>query len=194
MDTTRASLLIQIKDLRNTRAWSEFDAIYRPILHRFAMACGLDEVNAEDAVQHGMTAVHKHIERFDYDPDKGRFRGWLRTVVNNHVRSLLKKRRTPIAESHHLNRMENREEPPEAAFDRMWMEEHLKFCLRKVRTEVDENTFIAFQRYVIDEWPVQQVCEATGMDRNQVYKIKWSITQKLQGKMHRLLEGKESTP
>ena len=194
MNTTRASLLILIKDLHNTRAWSEFDAIYRPILHRFAMACGLDQVDAEDAVQHGMAAVHKHIEQFDYDPDKGHFRGWLRTVVNNHVRSLLKKRREPIAETRELERLQDREVLPEVAFDRMWMEEHLKYCLGKVRTEVDENTFIAFRRYVIDEWPVQQVCEATGMDRNQVYKIKWRITQKLQDKMRGLLDGKESTP
>jgi len=193
MDTTRASLLIRIKDLRNARAWSEFDAIYRPILHRYATARGLDEVDAEDAVQHGMAALHKHIERFDYDPDKGRFRGWLRTVVNNHVRNLLKKRREPIGESQHFKSMENREESPEAAFDRMWMEEHLKYCLRNVRTEVDENTFVAFQRYVIDEWPVQRVCETMGMDRNQVYKIKWRITQKLQDKMRGLLDGEEST-
>ena len=189
MDTTRASLLIRIKDPRNARAWSEFDSIYRPMLHRFAAANGLDRADAEDVVQHGMAAVHKQMERFDYDRDKGRFRGWLRTVVNNHVRNLLKKRREPIAEVQDLNQTENREESPEAAFDRMWMEEHLKHCLRKVRAEVEENTFVAFQHYVIDEWPVERVCKTMSIDRNQLYKIKWSITQKLQEKMRRLLDG-----
>ena len=192
MDTTRVSLLMRIKDVRNTRAWSDFDAIYRPMLRRFASAQGLDEGDAEDVVQHCMAAVHKHIEQFDYDPDKGRFRGWLRTLVNNHVRNLLKKRRDPIAETQELEQLQDREPLPEVAFDRLWMDEHLKHCLRMVRTEVDENVFVVFQHYVLDEWPVEQVCQAMRMDRNQVYKIKWRITQKLQEKLRRLLDGEES--
>ncbi len=193
MDTTRASLLIRIKDPRNTRVWSDFDAIYRPILRRFATACGLDEIDAEDAVQYGMAAVHKHIDRFDYDPDRGRFRGWLRTVVNNHVRNLLKKRRDPIAETRELERPQDREESPEVEFDRMWMEEHLKYCLGKVRAEVEENTFAAYQHYVIDEWSVKRVCGTFKINRNQLYKIKWRITQKLQERMNTLLDGEKST-
>jgi len=192
MDTTRVSLLMRIKDRRNDRAWSDFDAIYRPMLHRFAAAQGLDGVDAEDVVQHCMAAVQKHIEQFDYDPDKGRFRGWLRTVVNNHVRNLLKKRRDPIAVTQELEQLQDREPLPEVVFDRLWMEEHLRHCLRKVRTEVDENIFLAFQHYVIDEWPVERVCHAMKMDRNQVYKIKWRITQKLQERLRRLLDGEES--
>ena len=32
IDTTRASLLLRIRDARDTHAWAEFDAIYRPML------------------------------------------------------------------------------------------------------------------------------------------------------------------
>ena len=144
-------------------------------------------------MQHCLAAVHKHIERFDYDPDKGRFRGWLRTVVNNHVRNLLKKGSYPIAETRELEGLRDQELVPEVAFDRVWMEEHLKHCLRKVRREVDKNTFAAFQHYVIEEWSTERVCDTFKMDRNQLYKIKWKITQKLQEKMHRLLDGDDST-
>ena len=59
MDTTRASLLLRIKDTRNTHAWAEFDAIYRPMLYRFARARGLDDAAAEDLVQH---CIPDHLE------------------------------------------------------------------------------------------------------------------------------------
>jgi RNA polymerase sigma-70 factor (ECF subfamily) len=192
MDTTRVSLLIRIKDRRNDRAWADFDAIYRPMLLRFATSRGLDEGDAEDVVQHCMAAVHKHIEQFDYDPDKGRFRGWLRTVVNNHVRSLLKKRHDPIADSQELEQLQDREPLPEVVFDRMWMEEHLKHCLRRIRAEVDEETFTAFQHYVIDEWNADRVCETLNISRNKLYKIKWRVTERLREKMQRLIDGEKS--
>jgi len=188
VNTTRASLLIRIKDVHNAEAWTEFDGIYRPLLRRFATAGGLGESDMEDVVQDCMAAIHMHIEGFDYDLKKGRFRGWLRTVVNNRVRTLRKKRRHPVVERQELKRIDSREETPEALFDRMWMEEHLKHCLRLVREEVDERTFVAFRHYVMEEWPVETVCKTLGMTRNQVYKIKWRVTARLQERMSELID------
>ena len=88
MDTTRATLLERIRDRADTNAWGQFDAIYRPMLMRFAQGRGLSLSQAEDVTQHCMAAVHKHIDEFEYDPSKGRFRGWLRTLVNNRVRDM----------------------------------------------------------------------------------------------------------
>ncbi len=67
MNTTRISLLLRIKDLKDADAWAEFDAIYRPILSRFAAARGLQEADVDDVVQHCMTAIHAHIKAFEYD-------------------------------------------------------------------------------------------------------------------------------
>ncbi len=187
MQTTRASLLVRIKDRRNSAAWREFDAIYRPMLHRFAMSRGLDDASADDVVQQCMTAIHEHIDGFEYDPAKGRFKGWLRTLVNNRVRNLLRDRHDRPAESQDFKRDQDREQSPEEAFDNLWMEEHLKHGLRMVREEIDEATFQAFQSYVMEEQPVEKVCEAMKISANQLYKIKWRVTQRLSEKMKELL-------
>ena len=42
MHTTRASLLIRIKDSSDATAWTDFDAIYRPRLILFLASRGLD--------------------------------------------------------------------------------------------------------------------------------------------------------
>jgi RNA polymerase sigma-70 factor (ECF subfamily) len=187
MHTTRASLLVRIKDRRNSAAWEEFDAIYRPMLYRFAMSRGLDDASAEDVVQQCMAAIHEHIGGFEYDPTRGRFKGWLRTLVNNRVRNLLRDRHGRPADSQDFKRDQAREPSPEEAFDNVWMEEHLKHALRLVRDEVDEGTFAAFQRYVIEEQSVERVCDELKITANQLYKIKWRVTQKLGEKLKDLL-------
>jgi len=191
MQTTRASLLIRIRDRRDAAAWEEFDAIYRPMLLRFATLRGLEHAAAEDVVQQCLIAVQEHIERFDYDPKRGRFKGWLRTLVNNRIRNLRRDRRETPGESGYFQRDQAREETPEETFDRLWMEEHLRHGLRRVRRETDEQTFQAFEWYVLEERPVEEVCQALNVTANQLYKIKWRLTQKLAEHMKELTEGED---
>ena len=187
VDTTQASLLGRIKDRADSAAWREFDAIYRPMLHRFAMASGLDNAEAGDVVQHCMAAISRHIDGFEYDPGRGRFRSWLRTLVNNRVRNIARDRHDLQAESQDFKRPQRRETTPEEHFDRLCWQEHLNHCLDRVRSEVEELTFEAFQAYVIDEQPVDQVCATLNMTPNQVRLIKWRLTNKLRHHMMLLL-------
>ena len=191
MDTTRASLLVRVRDPQNSQAWRQFDAIYRPMLYRFARARGLDHADAEDIVQQCMGAVQKYIREFDYDPARGRFKGWLRTMLNNRVRNLAKARHEQVAESQDFKRPQHREESPDETFERLWMQEHLRHCLRELESEVESSTFQAYQAYVIEERPVEEVCRELNMTANQLYKIKWRVTQRLGEKMKLLTEGME---
>ncbi|MFQ5430192.1 MAG: sigma-70 family RNA polymerase sigma factor [Phycisphaerae bacterium] len=191
MDTTRPSLLVRLKDNRDAVAWGEFDAIYRPMLHRFARRFGADAPEAEDIVQHCMTAVHEHISSFDYDPEKGRFKSWLRTLVNNRMRNLLRRRRERRAESGDLRELRSPDANPEEVFERIWMDEHLKHCLCLVSADVEERTFRAFQYYVIEERPIEEVCRELEMTPNQVHKSKYRLTKKLSEKMTELLGDQE---
>lgn len=186
MDTTRASLLLRIKDQRDAEAWAEFDSIYRPMLRRYAHRWRLPAEEVQDVVQQCMVAVHEHIERFDYDPKKGRFKGWLRTIVSNRVKNYLRDRRESPGDSHDFKRAQTRELTPEEAFDRVWLDEHLRHALDRVRQNVEEVAFNAFQEYVIKERQVNDVCEEFGITAAQLYKIKWRITQKLRDKMAEL--------
>jgi len=186
MDTTRPSLLVRVgRD--QEEAWREFDAIYRPMLDRFARARGLGQEDAEDVTQYCMEAIYRHIKSFEYDPSKGRFKGWLRTLVNNRVRNLYRRRRETIAKTQDFKQQQNSEKSPDEVFDAIWMEEHLKQCIRMVRLEVEATTFETFKRHVLDECSVAQVCEELGVTPNQVYKAKWRLTQKLNDKMKELV-------
>lgn len=191
MDTTRASLLVRIRDRGDTAAWRQFDAIYRPMLMQFALARGLDHGGAEDVTQHCMTAIHRHIDGFDYDPAKGRFRGWLRTIVNNRIRDLHQQQRERPAGSSVFAGLAANEASTDALFDRIWYEAHLKHCLRFIRSSVEPSTFQAFQMYAIQERSVDEVCKALGMTASHVYAIKSRLTKKLRETMRELADGED---
>lgn len=192
MDTTRPSLLLRIRDRQDEAAWRTFDGIYRPMLLRFALARGLSEADAEDVVQHCLAAIQEKIGAFDYDPEKGRFKAWLRTIVQNRVRNLLRDRREFPDVTGQFGMLESAEQTPEEVFDRLWMQEHLWHCLELVRRDVEEQTFRAFQLYVLEQKPIEEVCGELGVRPNLVYTIKWRLTEKVAERMRELLGDAET--
>lgn len=191
MDTTRHSLLIRIRDPANQAAWFEFDGVYRPMLQRFARARGLGLAEADEIAQQCMTAVHRYIGGFEYDPTKGRFKAWLRTMVNNRVKNLIRDRRDVQAETGELRRVPEPGESPDELFDTVWRQEHLRHCLRRIKTEVEDSTFKAFVAYVMEERPIEEVCRQFDMSANQVHAIKSRITRRIRERMIELLGSEE---
>ena len=186
VDTTSPSLLLRIRDRSDADAWRTFDALYRPMLYRCALAHGLGHDNAEDIAQQCMTAVADHIGEFAYDPQKGRFKSWLRTLVNNRVRSFLRERRDRQAGSADLAKLEQQDPGPDAAFETIWLQEHLWHCLRAVQAEVDDTTYRAFVGYVVEQRPIERVCEELNLKANNVYTIKWRLTERIAAKIREL--------
>lgn len=191
METTRASLLIRVRDRNNAAAWREFDAIYRPMLGRFARARGLDNSTADDVVQFAMLAIAEHIGGFDYNPDKGRFKAWLRTIVNNRIRNAASAKREESSDTIEFQRGDPKGESPDEMFDRMWMKEHLDYAMNEVRLGVEPSSWEAFEALVIKDEPVEQVCERLKMNSNQLYSIKFRLTKKLSERMRELLGEEE---
>jgi RNA polymerase sigma factor (sigma-70 family) len=191
VDTTRPSLLLRIRDPSDAAAWRAFDEVYRPMLYRFGRACGLHDDEAEDVAQQCLVTVADKIAAFEYDPQTGRFKSWLRTLVNNRVRSLMRKRAVATAHEKQPRNGNGNGAAPAAddAFERIWLEEHLWHCLRALRNEVDERTYRAYEAYVIEERPLDDVCAELGLKPNNVYTIKWRLTQRVAGKMRELLNG-----
>jgi len=184
-------LLIRVKDPGDREAWYEFDSIYRPLLFRFARARGLGEAEAEEIAQQCMTTVHRHIKGFEYDPGKGRFKSWLGTMVHNRVKNALGRRREVQAATRDFRDLCDRGETPDELFGNLWRQEHLRHCLRLIKNEVEESTFQAFVAFVMEEQPLEEVCERFALTPNHVRVIKTRMTQRLRRRMVELLGTEE---
>src|SRR5206468_782748 len=86
---TRASLLVRIRDGRDTEAWQEFVRLYAPVIYGFARRRGLQDADAADLMQEVLRSVAAAADRLDYDPRRGTFRAWLFTVTRNKLYNLL---------------------------------------------------------------------------------------------------------
>ena len=192
MNTTRASLLVRIKDLNDSHAWGEFDAIYRPLLRRFAQARKLAAADVEEIVQETMLTVTEHIGEFAYEPGKGSFRGWLLTIVNNKISSRFRRQEPMPADTEQLAALASSEKGPAELFDLMWMEEHLRACLGAVRGEVPAATFDAYEMYVIKQKEVNEVCAAVGINANLLYQIKYRLNRRVLEKFRELVGSEEA--
>src|SRR3954466_1296013 len=79
---TRPSLLVRLRDASDHRAWSEFAAVYAPLIHGFARKHGLQDHDAADLTQEVLARVARAVRGLAYDPRRGSFRGWLFTIVH----------------------------------------------------------------------------------------------------------------
>ncbi len=172
MDTTRPSLLIRIRNPRDTVAWARFYELYGPLLYRYARARGLSHEESEDIRSTCYQAIVTQIRTFDYDEAKGGFKSWLRTMVNRRVIDRLRKRRVHQLDSNALAELPADSPTADELWDEHWRRQHLRFCIEAARQDVSTKTFEAFQMLAQECRSVPEVCEKLAMTPNQVYKAR----------------------
>jgi RNA polymerase sigma-70 factor (ECF subfamily) len=131
-----------------------------------------------------MAAIVQHLGRFDPQHERGSFRAWIRRIVVNRVLNLGRRSLREVSgKSQAMRAVLSHDPSPEELFDQICYEEQLKLCLSEIEQEVEPSTLEAFRMHVLQEEPVEAVCAALGMTANQVYKIKWRITQRIAQRM-----------
>src|SRR5437879_4014171 len=152
---TRASLLARLKDLGDAASWNDFYQIYRELLYRVARRAGLNEMEAEEAVQETLISVAKKMPGSRYDPATDSFKGWLLTVTRWRIRDQLQKRaRTerrvaPVeAVAHDGSRTDIIEHLPDpagfdlkAVWDEEWQKHLLHTALARVKRQVHPQQY-----------------------------------------------------
>ncbi len=93
MPNTRASLLLRLRDPADSEAWRQFVEIYAPVVYGFARQRGAQDADGADLTQEVLHTVAATARKFDYDPKRGSFRGWLFTVTRNKLRDWRERQR-----------------------------------------------------------------------------------------------------
>ena len=166
---TQPSLLVRIRDKRDAESWARFVEIYTPAIFEFLKQQGLQDADAADLTQEVMASVAEAIMSFDYEPQRGRFRGWLFTVVQNKLRNFWRaaaKRQAAKGDSQaHRRLLEQPEDRSNASeiWDREY-EQRLFICAaEQVRPKVQESTWQAFWSTLVEGSSPARVAEQLDM-------------------------------
>lgn len=83
---TRVTLLRKLRDQGDHHAWTEFVQFYRRFIYNIIRRMDVNHHDAEEITQIILLKSWKTLPNFDYDPGRGRFRGWLCRVTGNEVK------------------------------------------------------------------------------------------------------------
>jgi RNA polymerase sigma-70 factor (ECF subfamily) len=171
---TRPSLLVRIRDPRDTIAWSDFVDIYAPLVHSYARTRGLQDADAADVTQEVLQAVAAHAERFDYDPARGSFRGWLFRVTLNKLRDLVARRKAQAVASgdtgvHELLANAARSDADQQAWDQHHAWRLFLWAAEKARVDFREKTWQAFWRTAVEQRPVESVAKELQLSAGAIH-------------------------
>jgi RNA polymerase sigma factor (sigma-70 family) len=192
---TRQSLLVRLKDPRDGQAWSEFVAIYAPLIDRLARANGLQAADAADIAQEVFRAVAGAIDRYDPDPARGSFRGWLFRIARNLMINLLAARRIrPQATGDSdVQEMLDRVPAPDGAetafFDLEYRRRIFVWAADQIRDEFRESTWQAFWLTAVEGQTPRVAAEASGISVGAVYIAKSRVMARLKSIVEQV-EGK----
>ena len=89
---TRRSLLTRLRLADDHTGWQQFFDTYWRLLYGVARKAGLNDAEAQDAVQDCVITVTRQMPRFRYEPERCSFKGWLLMILRQRVGRQFRKR------------------------------------------------------------------------------------------------------
>ena len=172
---TRHSLILRLPDKQDAAAWEQFVSIYEPLVYRLARAKGFQDADAREIVQEVLVAVSQAVERWEPDPQRGRFRDWLFRIARNLMIKFLTRRKyrslgtgdPKIAEL--LERQVDLGYEESAEFDLEYRREVFRWAAERVRKQVKERTWQAFWMTSVDGRETTDVAKELKMSDGAIH-------------------------
>lgn len=167
---TSPTLLNRIKG-GDDASWNEFHERYRRFIWCIARSYQVREADRDEVVNGVLMELFASRDRFQYDPDKGRYRDYLRKVVKNHI---LRLRRS----EHPTENLDGGgiDEPVEDHFDEIWEKEWKDYVLEQarqlLRERLDPVTYQIASRSAFANEPPEKLAEEYHIKTDHVYLIK----------------------
>jgi len=190
---TKASLFLRLKPDAPARevAWREFFDRYSGIIAAFGRRLGVRGDDIYDLVQDVMLRFFSASPDFNYDPQNGSFRGYLKVCTFRVFQRQLGNKLSVNGRS--IDQVDASELSIDAVWNDIWETETLRKAIETIRQACAENrdrkrTFQAFEMYVLLERPADVIAGELGMSVESVHQAKSRITKAVKQAMTRIVE------
>lgn len=194
---TRESLLSRLKNSEDHESWKTFFDTYSRLLYNTALKAGLTEAEAQDAVQETVISVMKSMPKFEYDPAKGSFKGWLMQLTSWRINDQFRKRQNEVSRVHRnqasptaTDTINGLADPAnqrmEAIWDEEWERNLWEAAVQRVKNLVHPKQYQIFDLYVLQEQSVWEVSRTLKVNPGQVYLAKHRVGSLIKKEVERL--------
>lgn len=172
MDSTRTSLLRDIQDPRNSRRWSEFRAVYEPMITAFVRKQNVPWHEVDELVQQVFIKLWSGIA--SYHRTEARFHVWLYQVVRHavcdwHRQQGKQARLAQAAAEQRRDAAFVLPEEPGIEWERDFQRRTFECAIATVRPSVEPQTWACFEQHVVLGRPAADVARELGRNVNAVY-------------------------
>jgi RNA polymerase sigma-70 factor (ECF subfamily) len=191
-DSRTGSVLFRLlEDATDQRAWGSFVDRYAPKIYAWCRRWGLQDADAENVTQDVLIRLFRKLPAFAYDPEKGHFRAWLKTLARrvwSDYRDSQQRGGVGSGDSEVLQRLHTlvaREDLLawlQEAFDLELLEE----AHARVRLQVSPRDWMIYQRVGIEGRPGPEVAGELGMSETAVRMAKHRVVERLRRECCRL--------
>lgn len=191
---TRRSLLVRLREARDDAAWAEFIGIYDPLVYRLARRRGFQDADARDLCQDVLRAVAGAIERWDPDPARGSFRGWLFRIARNLMLNyLVAQRKHPATTSesnlHLMLEAQLAIDPEDSVlFDTEYKRIVFQRAADSIRHEFAESTWQAFWLTGVEAIETKEAARRLALSTGAIYIARSRVLARLKERV-REIEG-----
>ncbi len=182
---TRASLLARLSDPKDREAWRQFVDLYGSLIYGFARRRGLQDADAADLTQEVFLAVARSAGHWQYDPQRGTFRGWLYGITRNKIAKLLERRHSQPVGSGDSNAQQRLAQEPspgpdqEAVWEQEFQQQLFRVAADRVRDSFAPATWKAFWKTAVEGRNAAEVAAELGMSVGAVYVAKSRVLARL---------------
>lgn len=186
---TRPSLLLRIKDPCDQQAWTEFFEIYHPLILRLVGQRGLQDTDAREVTQEVLVSVARSINRWEDDPARGSFRGWLARITRNLVVNfLIRQSRHPRGSGDSdfvrwLDQVPSPESDASRLFDLERRRQIFLWAVDEIRPTLGATTWQAFWQTCVEHRDVAVVSRELKMSTGALYVARSRVMKRLREKV-----------
>jgi len=173
--------LLRVRDPADEQAWWEFEARYSELVLRYCLRRGLQQVDSEDIRQQVWINLAKGLRNFEYDPNRGRFRGYLGRVVRNAIsRHFSRNASKDLAlDSAVLASTPANANGHDESWDEEWVNHHYRLAMVKIEAKYEQRSVAVFRRLLTGE-TAEDVARAFDITPNAVRQVKHRIQKRMQ--------------
>ncbi len=185
--STNKSLLSKIAQ-GDEIGWEEFYRTYAPLIWIRGGDRNLTPSERQDLIQDVMVSMFSNAGRFKYDRSKGRFRDYIRRIIDRRAVDIIRRRDKAQSAGDDMDILA--ENPASGESDDRWLDEWrehlLNQALVELRAEVEPVTYQMFELYAVKGWDADRVCRFLKVGKSSIYTAKSRAVAKLKEIIGRL--------